>query len=481
AERLHPRSSGGPGAPSFTIRDRFAGVDRFDVRLSLLDEGETLRLDLFHDPARHRDEDAERLVARVAAVLDGFLDAETSGIANIANIEVLGEAERRELADFNRTAWELPDLLAHEMVAEQAQRAPEAAAVLSGSLRLTYAALRARANQLAHHLRSLGVGPESLVGICLDRSPEMVESVLGTLAAGAAWAPLDPGYPPERLAFLMEDSGISVLLTREPVLSRLPDLDRAPRPPRIIRLDGEEALEIARQSAEDPPRAAGPDNLAYVIYTSGSTGRPKGVMVHHRGLANYLVFSRQAYLMGAAGDDGGAPVHSSLGFDLTITSLLTPLAAGVPVTLVPEDQGAAGLAAALRAGPGFGLVKLTPAHLEVLRQVLPARECAGRTRAFVIGGEALWAESLAFWREHAPDTRLINEYGPTEAVVGCAVYEVGPADAAAGPVPIGRPLPNTRLWVVGPGLRQVPAGAPGELWIGGAGVARGYLGRPELT
>src|SRR6185436_938986 len=186
-------------------------------------------------------------------------------------------------------------------------------------------------------------------------------------------------------------------------------------------------------------------------------------MVHHRGLANYLVFSRQAYLMGSAGDDGGAPVHSSLGFDLTITSLLTPLAA------------------ALRAGPGFGLVKLTPAHLEVLRQVLSFRECAGRTRAFVIGGEALWAESLAFWREHAPDTRLINEYGPTEAVVGCAVYEVGPADAAAGPVPIGRPLPNTRLWVVGPGLRQVPAGAPGELWIGGAGVARGYLGRPELT
>src|SRR6185436_4479201 len=134
AERLHPRSSGGPDAPSFTIRDRFAGVDRFDVRLSLLDEGETLRLDLFHHPARHRDEDADRLVARVAAVLDGFLDAETSGIAgiaNIANIEVLGEAERRELADFNRTAWELPDLLAHEMVAEQAQRAPEAAAVLS--------------------------------------------------------------------------------------------------------------------------------------------------------------------------------------------------------------------------------------------------------------------------------------------------------------------------------------------------------------
>ncbi|HSU83559.1 MAG TPA: amino acid adenylation domain-containing protein, partial [Thermoanaerobaculia bacterium] len=221
-----------------------------------------------------------------------------------------------------------------------------------------------------------------------------------------------------------------------------------------------------------------PENPAYVIYTSGSTGTPKGVVVTQRALANYLLWARESYRV-AAGP--GAPVHSPLGFDLTVTSLLAPLVAGTAATLLPEGQGVEALAAALRGAPGYSLVKITPAHLEALRQVLPPEEHAGCAAALVIGGEALLAGSLATWRERAPETRLINEYGPTEATVGCCVYEVAAHDPATGAVPIGRPIANTRLHVVGPDLAPVPAGTPGELWIGGEGLARGYLGRPELT
>jgi amino acid adenylation domain-containing protein len=201
-------------------------------------------------------------------------------------------------------------------------------------------------------------------------------------------------------------------------------------------------------------------------------------MIPHRGLVNYLLWARQAY---AAGEGAGAPVHSAIGFDLTVTSLLVPLVAGTAVTLLDPREPVAALAAALRGSPGFSLVKLTPAHLDVLRSDLRPEDYAGATRALVIGGEALRAESVAQWREEAPRTRLINEYGPTETTVGCCVYEIAAGDPTAGPVPIGRPIANTRLHVVGPRLRPVPAGAPGELWIGGDGLARGYLKRPDLT
>jgi len=460
---------------SFRIHPGYAGSGRFDMRLAARTGSGALALDLHFDLLVYDRDRAEVLLGRFLRVLDR---ACADPASPLAEIDVLTDAERRELVvEWNRTARELPAALAHEMFEERARISPGETAVVSGSLRLVYQELNARANRLAHHLRSLGAHPGALVGLCLERSPEMVEAVLAVLKTGAAYVPLDPGYPAERLAFMAANAALPLLLTREETLARLPGLRGVPR---IVRLDegGEDRRRIAGRSADDLPRTAEPDDLAYVIYTSGSTGRPKGVMVPHRGLANYLRWAADHY---RAGEGSGAPVHSAIGFDLTVTSLLVPLVAGAPAVLLPEEEGAIALAAALRASRDFSLVKLTPAHLQVLGQLLSSEELAGRSRALVIGGEALWAESLATWREHAPGTRLINEYGPTEATVGCCVYEVRPGDPAAGAVPIGRPIANTRLYVVGPGLRPVPPGVAGELWIGGAGLARGYLGRPDLT
>jgi amino acid adenylation domain-containing protein len=235
---------------------------------------------------------------------------------------------------------------------------------------------------------------------------------------------------------------------------------------------------LDHEAGEDPAPTAGPSNLAYVMYTSGSTGTPKGAMIVHRGLVNYLWWAIQAY---AVEPGRSVPVHTSVSFDLTVTSLYTPLLAGGTVDLLPEDFAAQNLRAALLKTGDRSLVKITPAHLELLGHQLEKEQAAAMSRVFVIGGENLLADSLRLWREAAPATRLINEYGPTETVVGCCVYEVQPADPDTGPVPIGRPIANTQLYVLDEGLEPVSPGVTGELYVGGAGVARGYLNRPELT
>ena len=214
------------------------------------------------------------------------------------------------------------------------------------------------------------------------------------------------------------------------------------------------------------------------MYTSGSTGKPKGVMIPHRGLVNYLSWATKAYEVAAG---GGAPVHSSIGFDLTITSLFSPLLVGRRVVLLPEHHGVEALSALLRREKDFSLIKITPVHLEVHSQEMQPGEAARCAGAFIIGGEALWGEQLAFWCTHAPTVRLINEYGPTETVVGCCVYEVPAGSFPSGPVPIGRPIANTELYILDRHRQPVPIGVPGELYIGGMGLARGYLNSPELT
>jgi amino acid adenylation domain-containing protein len=330
-----------------------------------------------------------------------------------------------------------------ELFEAQAARTPDATALRGGEERLAYGELNARANRLAHALRRDGVGRDTRVGVRMRRSPRLVVALLAVWKAGGAYVPLDPAYPEERLAFMQCDAGAAIVLT-------------------------EGAWPQEGTACDDnPARLSQPGDLAYVMYTSGSTGQPKGAMITNSGLLNYLQWAIGAYGL-RPGDS--VPVHSSISFDLTVTSLHAPLCAGAEVELLAEEAGVEGLAEALRRRGGRALVKITPAHLDLLRLQLGPHEAAGRTRVFVIGGENLSAESLRFWREHAPATRLINEYGPTETVVGCCVYEVQPDDPHHGPVPIGRPIAATRLHV-----------EVGELCIAGAGVARGYLNRPELT
>jgi amino acid adenylation domain-containing protein len=389
-------------------------------------------------------------------------------------LPMLSAAEHHQILElWNATiASDVPAGCLHELIEQQAFRTPDAVAVVAEDSMLTYAELNARADRLARVLRSRGVAPEVGVGVCLQRSPDMVVALLAALKAGGAYVPLDPGYPRERLRFIVEDIRMPLVIASPETVDRVPATGAE-----IVELEPGWADAFDASAGTDERRATA-DNLAYVIYTSGSTGQPKGAMVTHRGVVNYLAWAVKSYGIGGG---SGAPVHSSISFDLTVTSLFYPLVTGQPVMLVPEDEGVGTLGEALRDRGGFSLVKITPAHLDLLSEELRPAEAAGRARTFVIGGEMLTGEMLAFWRRHAADTQLINEYGPTETVVGCCVHEVTAADPSSGPVPIGRPIANTRLYILNRHLTPVPVGATGELYIGGAGVGRGYWNRAGLT
>ena len=445
-------------------------TSKYDITLALSEQNRGLVAAVEYSTDLFDVSTIERLLVQYRTVLQGIVaDPE----AQLFEIPVmLPDEERRIVVDWNHTTADFPShRCVHELIQEQAARCPESVAVVFGDIELTYRELDQRSNKLAHFLAKLGVGPDVLVGLCLRRSLDLVVAVLGVLKAGGAYVPIDPGYPVDRVAWMLEDSAVPVLLTHEKIAEDLPATAM------MLRLDADWHA-IEGESRESPHVSVSPAHLAYIIYTSGSTGTPKGVMIQHRGLVNYLWWAQSAYHISSG---RGAPVHSSVSFDLTVTSLFTPLLAGRTVVMLPEEGEIEALVRVLTEEGGFSLVKLTPAHLEVLNQVIPPDKAAQATGALVIGGEALSWETLAFWRKYAPRTQIINEYGPTETVVGCCVYDAGRDGEFTGPVPIGRPIANTQLYVLDGRLRPVPIGVRGELYIGGAGVARGYLNRPELT
>jgi amino acid adenylation domain-containing protein len=442
---------------------------QFDLSLHIAEEDSVLVAAFKYNTALFE----PATIARLAeCFLHGLEKLAENPAQKAGEAPLLAAAERERLIELGRGATvDCEPLPVHRIFERQAELAPEAVAAeeFESGAQWTYADLNCRSNQLARYLRESGVERGARVGVCLPRGLELVAAILGTLKTGAAYVPFDPSSPAARLEFMLRDGGVSVLLT-----SRAAHL-AAPPGVRIVCLEDDWAA-IGLQPDENLPDPVQPDDIAYVIYTSGSTGLPKGTLVTHRGLSNYLNWCVEAYRVR---EGCGAPVSSSIAFDATVTSLFAPLAAGRKVVLLPEDRPLEALADCLRRNRGFSLIKITPAHLEALSHLLAPEECAGRANAFVIGGEALRGDLLAFWRKHAPDTRLINEYGPTETVVGCCIYEA--RDASAGNVPIGRPIANTRLYVLDSNLQPVPRGVTGELYIGGAGVARGYLNRPDIT
>jgi len=392
---------------------------------------------------------------------------------SIAELPLLTERERNKiLKEWNATGAEFPQACVHELFEQQAALRPESIALVFEDRKLTYRELNERANQVANCLQKRGVGPEVLVGVCLERCPEMLIGLLGIWKAGGAYVPLDPAYPTDRLSFMVKDAAVKVLLTDSKHKQLFASAGNE-----VICLDSDWSA-IAKESNANPKSTSTPSNLAYVMYTSGSTGTPKGVMILHSGLVNYLTWAVKTYSVQAG---GSVPVHTSISFDLTVTGLYPPLLAGGRVDILSEAWGGQSLVDALRNGKDRSLVKITPAHLELLNQQIKPEEAKGSTKVFVIGGENLVAESLQLWRKSAPATRLINEYGPTETVVGCCTYEVKADDPASGSVPIGRPIANTQLYILDRYMNPVPVGVIGELYIGGAGVARGYLNRPELN
>jgi len=449
---------------------------KFDLTMFMQEENGRLRGALEYNTDLFNRTTIERMVGHFRNLLAAMV---ADPDQPISTLPILTEEERCQLLrEWNETTAPFPEhTCVHQLVEKQVRRTPDAIAVAFAETSITYAALNRRANQLAHYLHSIGVGPDVMVGVCAGRTPDLVVGLLGILKAGGAYVPIDPTYPLERIAFMIEDAGASVLLTQETLVSHLPESVRRQDTHRTILLDTDWSM-IENWPDHNPDIPVTPQHLAYVIYTSGSTGLPKGTMVHHQGVINYLTWCEQTYPVFAG---QGSPVHSSISFDLTVTSMFSPLVSGGRVQLVPETSGIEGLGEVLLEEGGFSLVKITPAHLELLSQQIPTDKASVLTHSFIIGGENLIAEHIDYWQAYAPDTLLVNEYGPTEAVVGCCVYKVRADEQFTGSVPIGRPIINTQLYILDRQWQPVPIGVAGELYIGGVGVVRGYHERPVLT
>ena len=390
----------------------------------------------------------------------------------LSELDLLGEAERQELlVDWNATDAAYPhDRCVHELFAEQAARTPEAVALVFGEETLTYGQLDAGANQLAHHLQAHGVGPDTVVGLCLERSLEMVVGLLGILKAGGAYLPLDPDYPAERLGYMLADARAAIVVTTSSLLSALPETDT-----RLVLLDAE-AETLARQPITAPAPAATPGSLAYVIYTSGSTGTPKGVAVQHGSLSNRLAWMQAE--LGLSTTDRVLQ-KTPFSFDVSVWEFFWPLVEGATLVVArPGGHRDPAYLQAVMSQDAITVVHFVPSMLDAFLQGADLSACSA-LRSLVLSGEALTA-GLAARARNQTTAALHNLYGPTEATVDVTSHRAGDEDIGAT-VPIGRPIANTQVYVLDARLEPVPVGVTGELYIAGAGLARGYLNRPGLT
>lgn len=468
-------------------------VAKFDLELRLAEEGERIVGGLNYAAALFDQGMIERQRGYLLRMLEAMV---ADSQQRVARIEIIGPEERQLLVEWNATGVDFGvEACVHELFERQVEQTPDNVAVEYGSKEITYRELDRRANQLAHYLRKQGVGPEMVVGIWVARSVEMVVGVLGILKAGGAYMTLDGNYPEERLEYMIEDAQVSLMLVGKEQKKRMP---RVWVP--VVVMDGEDREWEGEEEGRVESGVYG-GNLAYVIYTSGSTGKPKGVGVSHGGLSNYVEWSKGAYWVEG---EGKSPVHTPLSFDLTVTSLHGGLVAGAGVRLVKEGEEIEGMGRVLGEAK-WGVVKLTPSHLRVLSQM---ERGSGEERkrgekqgsgVLVIGGESLSWSDLSSWQGRGSGVRLINEYGPTETVVGCCVYEVGEERGERGKgrriksekgngeengsegVPIGRPIANAQMYILDGNMELVPVGVRGEIYIGGAGLARGYVNRAGMT
>ncbi len=459
-----PPEPGFAGWPaSFEVLE--GDADRFTIKLATrLDGGEGLAAELQADPRRFE----ESAVARLA---DGFATFLAAALAapetRAADLDLLAADDRRLLAEVNRTAAPLPERCLHELLSEQAGRTPDRVAVSANSRELTYAELDARAERLAGHLVSLGVGPDVRVGVCLERSPELVLALLAVLKAGGAYVPLDPDYPRERLRFMAEDAAAPLLLTRGALAPLL-----AGAPGRIVEVDA--LAELPAPRGTRPRGRALPSHLAYVLYTSGSTGRPKGVMIPHRSLVSHMLWMQASFPLD--GDDRVLQ-RTPFSFDASVWEFYAPLLAGACLVLDrPGNRLDAGFLIRRIREEGVTVLQVVPSLLRVLLAHEEFAACTSLRRVFS-GGEALRPElARRFCETLGAD--LVNLYGPTEATIDSTSHRTRPGSET---VPIGRPIANASIRVLDPRLQPLPALVPGELHIAGAGLARGYLDRPALT
>ncbi|OYE05895.1 non-ribosomal peptide synthetase [Nostoc sp. 'Peltigera membranacea cyanobiont' 232] len=457
---------------------------KFDLTLDLCERDEQLHCMWEYATDLFEAETIQRMAGHFEVLLSAIIENPQQPISKLP---LMTTAEIQQLRVWNQTNIDYPQgQTLVTLFEQQVTQTPDNIAVVFEDCSLSYQELNQKANQLAYSLLELKkeqqLPDNSLIAICVERSLEMVIGLFGILKIGGAYVPIDPNYPQERIRFMLENCGARVLLTHSQLKDRL-GIKECARQYQVLYLDregmgnGEWGMGNGEQGIVNP-KIQNQDDLAYVIYTSGSTGRPKGVEILHRGLSNYLHWAKDFY---AVTEGQGTPVQSSLSFDATITSLYLPLICGRTTTLVREKQEIEALANIVKQNNHLSLVKITPSHLEILNQQLDADAMPNRVNAFVLGGEALHANQIIPWLTHAPDTRLINEYGPTEAVVGCCVYEATGKTDVVGDLLIGKPIANARIYILDNQNQPLPPGIPGELCIAGAGLARGYLNRAELT
>ena len=396
----------------------------------------------------------------------------------MADLDLLSAEERHELLhEWNRNSLAVPqDTCAHLLFEAQAEKTPNSIAAEFAGQRITYRELNERANQLANYLRTEGVGPEVLVGISIERSLEMLVAILGVLKAGGGYVPLDPNYPQERLQFMITDDRLRLVITTKQTANNIPATAQ------LLFIDNDWP-KIAKRDVNNLATKIQPHNVAYIIYTSGSTGNPKGVAIEHRSLTNFIYAAAAAYEIASS---DRMLQFASLSFDLSVEEIFLPLTHGATLVLRTEDM--------ISSPRDFmrcceewklSILDLPTAYWHELTDALAPDDIKLPTsiRLVIIGGEKAATDRLVAWHARAGDAiRLVNTYGPTETTVAVTISELRNADACvSGVVPIGRPFANTRAYVLDANLQPAPIGVAGELYIGGPGVARGYINRADLT
>jgi amino acid adenylation domain-containing protein/non-ribosomal peptide synthase protein (TIGR01720 family) len=436
---------------------------QFDLTLSMAERAEGLEAVFEYNTDLYDGATIERMLQHLAMLAESIVTSH--GEARLSELEMMPESERRLLlAEWNETTTAHPlESCIHALFERQAEQNPAAAALVSGTQRLTYGELNERSNRLARYLQKLGVGAEARVGICVERSVEMVVGLLGILKAGGAYVPLDPSYPQERLAFMIEDAQPLVLLTLER-FSALLDAEGVP----VVRLDGDWER-IAQEDASNPANDVRPDNLAYIIYTSGSTGRPKGVAIEHRQSAALLYWARDVF---PAEDLSGVLAATSINFDLSVFELYVTLGWGGTVILAEN-------ALELPALPAANEVRLINTVPSAIAELLRTGGIPRSVRIINLAGEALSPKLVNELYQLDWVEKIFNLYGPSEDTT-YSTFALMPRGEHSS-VSIGRPLANKQGYILDRELRPVALGLVGEMYIGGAGLARGYFNRPELT
>ncbi|AFZ17608.1 non-ribosomal peptide synthetase [Allocoleopsis franciscana] len=457
-----------PGV-TLTQLERESTIAKFDLTVLITETSQGLVGEWEYNSDLFDGSTIERMAAHFQNLLSAIVENPQQ---TVAELPLLSEAQQHKLLrEWNQTQADYPkDVCIHQLFEEQVERTPDAVAVVFENQQLTYRELNARANQLAHYLQELGVKPEVLVGICVERSLDMVIGLLGILKAGGAYVPLDPTYPPERLAFMLEDAQVPVLLTQFQLLETLPTHQA-----KVFCLDTDGEM-LANRSQENPDSGATTDNLAYVIYTSGSTGTPKGAMNTHQGICNRLVWMQETYQL-TIGDR--ILQKTPFSFDVSVWEFFWPLMTGARLVVAkPGGHQDSAYLVKLIATEQITTLHFVPSMLQVFLEEPRLETCNGLKRV-ICSGEALPFELTQRFFARL-DAELHNLYGPTEAAIDVTFWQCQ-RQSERQTVPIGRPIANTQIYILDSHLTPTPIGVPGELYIGGDGLARGYLNRPELT